>query len=319
MKRDIVHKQVELCAATTQGSIGDWERIMKIENELDWRQRSREVWLKNGDKNTKYFHPCQKDMERVTCHVQHCLDTTKSAFLDSKFLADECQVVQEEMQLLCLVVRRIWYRHNMFFHNYGFLLLDGVLSWVTAYGKEYSSADEPEVRGDGSNIHKIEKWIPPSSGGYKVNTDFVLDAQEGHNGVGIIIRNDFGDVMASSAHRVMGAFSVPLAEVVVILKGMQFACDSGLNPCIFESDVWGVVDIINSRVPPLSEIGLVISDILRLLDGPFNLHVTFDPRFMNKAAHGPAKLGLKIANNLFLMEECPLCLDSTVMGNRPQL
>ncbi|KAK2639502.1 hypothetical protein Ddye_027297 [Dipteronia dyeriana] len=196
-------------------------------------------------------------------------------------------------------------RRNMFLHNSGSLLLDDVLPWVTAYGKEYSRAIEPEVGRDGSNIHKIEKWIPPSSGGYKVNTDVVLDAQEGHIGVGIIIRNDVGDVMASGAQRVMGGYSVPIAEAIAILKGMQFACNSGLNPCIFESDAHEVVYIINSRVSPLSEIGLIISDIMRLLDGPFNFHVTFAPRSANRVAHGLAKLGLKIVNNLFFIEECP--------------
>ncbi|KAK2656122.1 hypothetical protein Ddye_009174 [Dipteronia dyeriana] len=162
---------------------------------------------------------------------------------------------------------------------------EDVLSWAIEYGKEYMGANEPEGRREGSKIRKIEKWVPPPPGGFKVNTDAALDAQEGCIGVGIIIRNEVGDVMASSAQKVLGGFSVPVAEVVAILKGMQFA---------------------------------FIHDILRLLDGPLNFSVTFASRTANSAAHGLVKLGLKVVNNLYLVEECPPCLDSTVMGDRPQ-
>ncbi|KAK2661231.1 hypothetical protein Ddye_007764 [Dipteronia dyeriana] len=238
----------------------------------------------------------------------------RSALIEAE---SESQLTQGGMQFLYLAVWRIWYRRNRFLHNSESLLLDDVLSWAIAYGKEYMSANEPEVKREGSNIHKIEKWVPPPPGGFKVNTDAALDAQAGHIGVGII-RNDVGDVMASSAQKVLVGFLVPVAGAVAILKGMQFACESGLNPSIFESDAQGVVNIINSRVPPLSEIGMVIYDILRLLDGPLTFAVAFVSRTANSTAHGLAKLGLKVVNNLYLMEEYPPGLVSTVMGDRPQ-
>ena len=60
-------------------SYGTMDRIKKElaealrEEELFWRQKCREEWLKAGDRNTKYFHNCVKG-RRIQNHILMLLD-----------------------------------------------------------------------------------------------------------------------------------------------------------------------------------------------------------------------------------------------------
>ncbi|KAK2638091.1 hypothetical protein Ddye_025886 [Dipteronia dyeriana] len=83
----------------------------------------------------------------------------------------------------------------------------------------------------------------------------------GRVGYGIAIRNHVGAVLASST-QVAGAFFSPMvAEAMAILTGLEFAQESGLFPCMVESNAQIVVKLIQSDIVPLSEVGIVIRDI----------------------------------------------------------
>jgi hypothetical protein len=66
---DIIQKTNKLNSLQEARGIPDLTKIRKLQEEvnkllehedLKWRQRAKEHWLKMGDKNTKYFHSCVK-------------------------------------------------------------------------------------------------------------------------------------------------------------------------------------------------------------------------------------------------------------------
>ncbi|KAK4841399.1 hypothetical protein QYF36_003834 [Acer negundo] len=117
-------------------------------------------------------------------------------------------------------------------------------------------------------------------------------------GIGIIIRDFNGDVMASSALAVQASFSVPIVEALAIKKDLQFA-PRRVFPCIVESDAQVVVNLILSAKIPCSEVGLLILDIKRLLQEIPNSGVVFAHRSSNMAAHELTKLGKSTKADMF--------------------
>ncbi|KAL5825469.1 hypothetical protein ACOSQ3_021532 [Xanthoceras sorbifolium] len=103
-------------------------------------------------------------------------------------------------------------------------------------------------------------WKPPPPLSVKINTDAAVSSTAGIVGLGIVIRNHDGAVIAATAQRLRQPFSVLVAEAMGILQGLPFAKHLVLLPASLESDSLSVVNEIH-RAPSLANLALVILDI----------------------------------------------------------
>ncbi|PON85644.1 Ribonuclease H-like domain containing protein [Trema orientale] len=67
-------------------------------------------------------------------------------------------------------------------------------------------------------------------------------------GMGAVIRDHNGVVLAACFSRFFGNFSAKDAELIAIREGLRFAIDAGLSPSCVESDALKIVSAILS--PP---------------------------------------------------------------------
>ncbi|KAI5355370.1 hypothetical protein L3X38_008265 [Prunus dulcis] len=115
------------------------------------------------------------------------------------------------------------------FSNYGdlFEIATMYLSRAHHLAGEYGSLVEGEPK---LFVEKPTKWSPPPAGKYKLNVDAAFIPETGVGGIGAVVRNDKGEVMAAMALPLTRATSSKHAEIMVFLFGMKFAWDAGFLP-----------------------------------------------------------------------------------------
>ena len=135
--------------------------------------------------------------------------------------------------------------------------------------------------------------------------------------MGVVVRDCNGKVLVSKCRNVKASYQPSIAEAIAILDGIWIAVSEGLFPVVVESDALVVVQAINSRNSPFSELGVVVDDILAMMDIFPGLSISFAPRVLNKVALGLAKLALDFEGVFLWIEDCPLCVESLVRGDVP--
>ncbi|KAL5756472.1 hypothetical protein ACOSQ2_021218 [Xanthoceras sorbifolium] len=124
----------------------------------------------------------------------------------------------------------------------------------------------------------------PPDGWYKLYVDASLKTEGCLVGLGAVVRDSQGLFMAGLSQKLVGSVSIEVAEAAAILNGLHLAIHLRFSRLLVESDALNIVNYINHRDPPLSEVGLIISDILSLCSNAF-VAFSFVPRCANFVAH----------------------------------
>ena len=93
------------------------------------------------------------------------------------------------------------------------------------------------------------RWAPPEPGNYKANYDGAYFAQEEAAGIGVMVRNDLGQVMASIAEKLAMPPIVEILEAMAARRAMVFMGELGLRRAIFEGDSETVVKALSRDCP----------------------------------------------------------------------
>ncbi|KAK3212651.1 hypothetical protein Dsin_017357 [Dipteronia sinensis] len=162
----------------------------------------------------------------------------------------------------------------------------------------------PKVNGGAERLNDV-KWKPSEKGFYKINYDAALNVSHQWVGIGVVIRDSQGQVMASSMQRIKAGYDPQLTEAVAVLRGIKLEFDTDLVPFVAEIDALGVVNRVNSGDPIASDIGMVEDEIVNCFRISPRGSVTHVPRNANFVAHTLSKHVLSMEEDCFWIEDYP--------------
>ena len=153
--------------------------------------------------------------------------------------------------------------------------------------------------------HGPSLWKPPPLGCYKVNVDGAVFKDRGHCGIGVVVRNDKGQIMGALSK----IFPYPLGALGIEAKatevGTTFAWELGLREIILEADSQTVmVAIANHDSGPIQFQNLIAG--IKSWKSMFRVwQSSFTRRDGNKVAHQMAKYAKHISDCIIWVEDTP--------------
>ena len=132
-----------------------------------------------------------------------------------------------------------------------------------AYLHEYLSVTTEE---------KVEKPKPtpvrcklPLTNYYKVNFNGAIFKESNAGGIGVVIRDNAGMVIATLSQKVHGTHTVEMIEALAAKRAIIFAKEVGVADLEFEGDAENVIRDLSSNDPIHTPYGLVLEDAIAML------------------------------------------------------
>ncbi|KAL5851651.1 hypothetical protein ACOSQ3_006769 [Xanthoceras sorbifolium] len=82
----------------------------------------------------------------------------------------------------------------------------------------------------------VGRWCLPAEGLFKVNSDAYVRVHDRVVGLGFVVRDHLGAVIATGTNRLDASLSPQFAETLAIKLGVEVAIESGLCPVLLEFD-----------------------------------------------------------------------------------
>nr|POF24766.1 putative ribonuclease h protein [Quercus suber] len=149
------------------------------------------------------------------------------------------------------------------------------------------------------------RWKPPDRGSYKVNYDGAISAQQVKAGIGVIIRNEDGAIMALMIQQLPLPTTVAQVEALATRREVEFALELGMTKVIMEGDSEVICKELQDPSTSLALHGHIIQDIKCLSNAFQCINFPHVRRQGNTVAHALAKMAVTEPNQTVWMEGVP--------------
>ena len=148
-------------------------------------------------------------------------------------------------------------------------------------------------------------WQPPRPGLYKVNVDGALFYADNTAGLGVVIRNEHGQVMVSLSERTLLPSSVIEVEVLAARRGLELAVETGFRNIVLESDSQILITAVREDFYSLASFSHLVKDIQFIASYLSLINYSHVRRQCNALAHSLARRAKSLSQSQVWMEDVP--------------
>ncbi|XP_042983222.1 uncharacterized protein LOC122312632 [Carya illinoinensis] len=201
-----------------------------------------------------------------------------------------------ELQEFVMVARQLWLRRNSIIFKNKFLPPNCLLreaSLRLQLLKEDEDKIQTQKEGQQTK-NSAEKWQSPPANWFKVNWDEAIDKTKCMIGIGIVLRDEKGQIISTMRHKKMQLPDPLLTESYGALVAIQFTKDLGLTQIELEGDSLQVTKALQEENEAWSSSSMFIVETRIWLKTFSMWHVSHVRRNGNNIAHLLAKGSLSI-------------------------
>ena len=139
------------------------------------------------------------------------------------------------MELFAVQVWSIWNQRNKLRLNQSCCLTKDLQKMAVESWNEIRRSNLRLNRFSSSPTHH-NVWTAPALDSYKINYDGALSSADNKSGIGIVVWDCHGEVIASLIQQLDQAYQPMEVEAMVANKAVEFGSESGLHNAIIEGD-----------------------------------------------------------------------------------
>ncbi|XP_035540209.1 uncharacterized protein LOC118344201 [Juglans regia] len=168
----------------------------------------------------------------------------------------------------------------------------------------------------GGSVRGRRCWKQPEGNTLKANFDAALDINNQRMRIGIIVRDNNGNVLASMTSQRRYIVSPFLAECNAMWRAMELCKKLGFQEVSFEGDARSVIEAVVDEEVDESGRGQVVEDLKKMLRSCWYWTLTFTHREGNVVAHNLAKMALFTEGEFSWIESVPKEIKQLVVNDR---
>ena len=167
--------------------------------------------------------------------------------------------------LFAVTTWTIWHHRNKSHLQAATLPLDRLVDFARKYLQIYADRNVnqmPPMRSVASTVC----WSPPCGNQVKINFDGALFGESDYAGIGVVIRNSEGVVMAAMSEKIVKPQATKLAEILAAQCAVLFSRESGCYNPVFEGDSSTIIKSLQDRIVSHAQGRHILKDILSHLN-----------------------------------------------------